>query len=164
MELPALYASPSALCPSISPASSTPPETSLGEAVDPARKTCYGALGRRRGVFGGRREHVYVAEPVVGRVERIGAVEKRFELPAHPVVVDRRREGYRIRFAHAFRYGGCIVGYRAALRAQTGKAPLAEADILLFERDLFDSVARIGRASCECVGQCLRVAVCPEAR
>ena len=84
MELPALYASPSALCPldiaRIVDASGEDGarETSLGEAVDPARKTCYGALGRRRGVFGGRREHVYVAEPVVGRVERIGAVEKRF--------------------------------------------------------------------------------------
>ena len=108
-------------------------------------------------------KHVHISEPVVCRIERIHAVQKRFHLPAHLVIVDRGHKHQCVRIPDLFRNQGGVILQHARLRLLACKTASAEPDGFALQADLLYLVSRISGSGNEPVRQDIRIAFCPQA-
>ena len=109
---------------------------SLFKTIHPALQSAEGFFRNIFLIFRRHRKHIYFAESVVRRKERIQPVKQRFHLSAHLIIIDGRHENQRIRFLNPLRNGNGIVILNAFLRFLTGKAANAESNLFSFQAQL----------------------------
>ena len=138
-------------------------EARLFKAVHPAEQTVIGLIKGGRLVLLRRRDHVDIPEFVIRREERVHAVEQRFKLAAHFVVIDRRCEDYDLGVVHS---GHDVRGiifedtFSGLLTAQTADAEL---QLLALEGDELHIVPSVLCAALALPGKALGIAPAAQA-
>ena len=116
-------------------------QTALREAVYPSREAGNGTFGRLFIVLGSSSKQIYVAEPVVQRIQGVQAVDERLHLSAHFIVIDGRCPANDIGLQDLGHDVVHIVLDDAAAQLLAGEAAPAELDFFARKGNLFNIIS-----------------------
>ena len=133
------------------------------EAFNPALQPADSAAVRVGRVVRGGGKQIHIAERVIVCVERIGAVEQRFHLAAHPIIINRRGEHEDVGLLHLLHDGRRVVADHTALRLLAGQTAHPEAERLAAQTAHNRVMAGFGRAARERRRQRVGIAVFAQA-
>ena len=126
--------------------------------VDPALNAALRPLGNKVLSLGGSAQQIHLPEGIFPAVQRLGAVQKGFQLTAQLIIIDGRGKRHHLRDAQLFQQRGHIVPNHAAAGFLAGGAAPAELNLPAAQADQLHLMARLSQTALSVHGNC-----CPAA-